>query len=110
MKKVTIAALIEASEKNGFAWAHQGIFGEDGIYSCVVGQGIRNLDGTTFPTDIYIDSKRTVLAIDEDLKAAFKNIYNYNDDTALSYNDAFEYMKRTLAPYRRRKVPISYDD
>lgn len=104
--KVTVAALIEASEKNGFPWStadqNQSVYlgPTHSILSCVVGQGVFNLGGSRFP---YFDDADPE---DEAVHTKFREVYSYNDITATSYEDAVVYMKEHLAPYTSREVEI----
>lgn len=103
-KQVTIKSLIKASKKNGFPWARQnkptagGKSFVNAVFSCVVGQGVINLDGRDF-AGMYRHP-------DEQIKEAFIDIFDYNDMKATSYEDAVKYMETRLAPYLNRRVTI----
>lgn len=101
--KVTIAALVKASKKNGFPWAKKGGFNTTyytphRVFACVVGQGVENLGGNKFP-ETSEEASDIILSL-------LSEIYSYNDNDAESYEDAVKFMENRLRGYGRYKVEI----
>lgn len=120
--EVTVQQLIDASEKNGFRWAksdekfhHVGdiLYQSDPaaiVFSCVIGQGLANLFKNSirnghypaFPAQYYSDDEGTWTPMEQ----AFRDVYDYNDNKATSFEDALRYMKERLAPFAKEVIDI----
>lgn len=127
MPKVTIAQLIEASEKNGYPWAHTIDFNSGqnegpfidykthkvvktrdrgyAVLSCVVGQGVINLNGAIFP-EVNLNYDDPNYEQKQQLGVVLGEIYQYNDREATSYEDAVRFMKEKLEPFKNFVVKI----
>ena len=113
MKTVTIGKLVKASKKNGFEWngnagnksAYGRLPGGMSMLSCVVGQGLIHLGGTRFP--FMFPSNVDTEVAGQNLSEVFEAIYNYNDREATSYEDAFAFMEKALAPYKDLPIKIN---
>ena len=119
--KVTVAQLIKASEKNGFLWArnNHNLSNPDGsalalimnsdhtceTFSCVVGQGLANLKGNISGTEYHFFGE-SVESGYSDLDEAFQMVYKFNDNEAKTYQEAVEFMKKTLAPFVDYEINI----
>jgi hypothetical protein len=95
MAEFTIEDVIKAAEKNGFEWNRNGEYfdeNEDGtIRACVLGQAALNLD---------INPDLMIFAMVETAGVFMLPVWVYNDQAATSYEDAVDFLRKTLLPYK----------
>jgi|ERR1041385_3974740 hypothetical protein len=98
----TVEQLIKAAKKNGHPWGNEKNRKDrseyvNGVYSCVVGQGLINLgvkDHFPYPTP------------DSNFYEAWKDVIRYNDYEATSFEDAYAYMVKKLTPFKGETIAV----